>query len=65
MGIHHNIGFRSLAVNLRELRDRQAGGGNQIAKHIARADTGQLIAVADQNQVGADRHREEQRMEEP
>ena len=65
MGIHHNIGFRGLAVNLCELRDRQTRGGNQIAKHIARADTGQLIAVADQNQVSANRYRLEQGMKEP
>ena len=50
-----------LAEDLRQPEDRDRPGGDDIPEHIAGADRGQLVGVADQQQLATGRHRLQQR----
>ena len=60
VGIGNDLRIGGLAEDTRQARHRHQAAGDQIAQHIARPDRGQLIHIADQEQLCAGRHRLEQ-----
>src|SRR5690606_32864509 len=57
VGVDDDAGLLGLAEDLREPYAGDGGGGEQVAQHLAGADGGQLVDVADEQQVGAGRDR--------
>ena len=50
MGIHHNVTFRSLTEDLRQLYHRKAAAVDNISQHISRSHTGELVFIPYQDQ---------------
>ena len=56
VGRPHDEALAFLAVNEGEAGDGGAFRANQVLQHVAGADTGQLVGVTNQEEMGADRH---------
>jgi hypothetical protein len=53
VGVHHDPGLLRLPEDLRQPDHRERLRADQVAEDLARPDRGELVHVADQQQVGA------------